>query len=188
MNSSNKCLASLGKPSSLSEMYLAIESEKKRKNEVANKVMAAKGLTKEEKQEIYLLLTNDEPPIIKKGRPPKTKRDMDFAFDYLETKYCKKWTGIKAIAKKYAMENSDETAIYKALGRGLKALEVDLKDDEHSIKYTLEFWKESSPLYPRIMYFKAVTEYKLSLLNYHKLSKESEKMTGKNDGQINSLE
>jgi len=179
MNGSKK-LSDLGavakNASSLSEMYLAFEAEKKRKNDLAKKVMAAKGLTKEEKQEIYQILTSDEPPKVKKGRPTTNERDKAFAFDYLQAKYCeKKWTGIEGIAAKHKIDSNDITAIYKALKRGLDALETSLKNDETIIKEALPEIDESSERYANFKWFEAATKARLSLIKLHKLTKELKK-------------
>jgi len=188
MDSSTIRLASIGKPGSLSELAATIQLQNERKRQLAEKVMKVKGLTKEEKQEIYNLLTNDDPPPVKKGRPSKCMRDMAFAYDYLKAKYNGKWVGIESIATKHKIKINDHTTIYKALDRGLKALEDDSKEAQQSANNMLAYIKEGSRLYPHLMLMATEAEYKLILLELHKLQKVLVSLTGKNRVPINSLE
>lgn len=166
-------LGAMANASSLAELCEAYDAKMKRKKELAEKVLKSKGLTKEEKHEIYLSLTTEEPATIKKGRPSKINRDMDFALDYLETKYDKKWTGINPIAIRHAIKTNDQTTVYKALNRGLKELEVDSKADEQAANNMLSKINENSPLYPRLKWLASESRYKLVLIELHRLHKET---------------
>lgn len=110
---------------------VALAKHKERRNELAEKVLKAKGLSLEEKKEIYYFLTlKPASPILlksKRGRPSTSTRDMVFAHDLLSSRNTKKHKTIQILARKHNV-SEESSAYYKALGRGIKELKILCKE------------------------------------------------------------
>lgn len=98
--------------------------------EIANKILAGKKLTKMEKEATYFLLTGEVPPSTKKGRPSKADEHYNLAIEYLSA--CSKGvrgSGLKRLreelVKKYCnTETYQESTFYSAFKRGREGIRV----------------------------------------------------------------
>jgi hypothetical protein len=83
----------------------------KEKEKLGEKVLHGKKLTNSEKEEIYRLITgNQPPPGVRRGRPPEIERDFNLAVDYLNGLASGK-KGMKfrtELAKKYKLSVSND--------------------------------------------------------------------------------
>ena len=129
--------------------------------------MKAKGLSKEEKNFIYSLITKGEAPEIKKGRPSEAERDRLFAIDYLNARYTGKWRGIEKLAEKHQLAGKGNDAIYKALSRGLKPLRVETGIEIKVLGKMLADVDENHHRYASYRYELAKAEHILSLIDLH---------------------
>jgi hypothetical protein len=99
-----------------------------RKRKLADKVLKGKKLNNEEKEEIYTLLTGEEPEgLRRRGRPSTVSRDLNMAYDYLIEKEKGTKGPHRVIKKKYKLTINDN-AFYMALNRGCDTLSAMAED------------------------------------------------------------
>ena len=94
---------------------------------LAGKVLKAKGLTPNEKKQIYELLTGNTPTMRGKGRPSKEPRNMALAIDVMVNKLFNEEKGsLVPIAHAYGVipSTQDSNPEYKAFSAGCNALRL----------------------------------------------------------------
>jgi hypothetical protein len=107
--------------------FIARFHERKRKKNIAEKIISGKKLSQSEKIEIYVSLTGNRPPLKPKGRPSTVERDIGIAVEYLrdlETRGVKMAGTIRMeLTQKYRLPSSRENTFYTALNKGIWEIE-----------------------------------------------------------------